>query len=63
MVIIPVGCFQPMGITDDNINLPQLHVDDNILSIHDLSPRGGGAHKHFFDRDACPRTNFKYSKK
>ena len=23
---------------------------------------GGGAHKHFFDRDACPRTNFNYPK-
>ena len=22
----------------------------------------GGAHKHFFDRDACPRTNFNYPK-
>ena len=25
--------------------------------------QGGGAHKHFFDRDACPRTNFNYPKK
>ena len=34
-----------MGITDDNINLSQLHVDDNInLSIHDLSPGEGGRH-------------------
>ena len=24
---------------------------------------GGGAHKHFFDRDARPRTNFNYRKK
>ena len=24
---------------------------------------GGGAHKHFFDRDARPRTNFNYPKK
>ena len=23
---------------------------------------GGGAHKHFFDRDASPRTNFNYPK-
>ena len=23
---------------------------------------GGGAHKHFFDRDARPRTNFNYPK-
>ena len=23
----------------------------------------GGAHKHFFDRDARPRTNFNYPKK
>ena len=22
-----------------------------------------GAHKHFFDRDACPKTNFNYPKK
>ena len=28
-----------------------------------LDPRGGGAHKYFFDRDARPRTNFNYPKK
>ena len=26
------------------------------------NPGGGGVHKHFFDRDARPRTNFNYSK-
>ena len=26
-------------------------------------PRGEGAHKHFFDRNARPRTNFNYPKK
>ena len=24
---------------------------------------GGGAHKHFFDKDTRPRTNFNYPKK
>ena len=31
-----------------------------------ISPKGGGGggvHKHLFDRDARPRTNFKYPKK
>ena len=28
-----------------------------------LFPGGGGAHKHFFDRDARPRTNFNYPEK
>ena len=32
------------------------------LMVHRFLPRGGGAHKHFFDRDACPRTNFNYPK-
>ena len=29
----------------------------------DNQSQGGGAHKHFFDRDARPRTNFNYPKK
>ena len=29
----------------------------------DSESPGGGAHKHFFDRDARPRTNFNYPKK
>ena len=28
-----------------------------------LNAQGGGAHKHFFDRDACLRTNLNYPKK
>ena len=36
---------------------------DTSLSFNKyISPRGG-AHKHFFDRDARPRTNFNYPKK
>ena len=28
-----------------------------------LFSQGEGAHKHFFGRNACPRTNFNYPKK
>ena len=33
----------------------------DIFKTFNINPRG--AHKHFFDRDARPRTNFNYPKK
>ena len=32
------------------------------IKLYHHDPRGGGALKHFFDRDARPRTNFNYPK-
>ena len=35
----------------------------DVLVRWDLTFKPGGVHKHFFDRDARPRTNFNYPKK
>ena len=51
----------------DNLEKYRLFTEDQLkMFIHKEfdQPRGwgGGAHKHFFDRDARPRTNFNYQK-
>ena len=36
---------------------------DSLTGKSVIQGGGGGAHEHFFERDACPRTNFNYPKK
>ena len=44
-------------------NGPQTQFSQFLLVLWFGGIRGGGgAHKHFFDRDARPRTNFNYPK-
>ena len=37
--------------------------DTDVALVLQSRGGGGGVHKHFFDRDARPRTNFNYPKK
>ena len=44
------------------IRMPLVKSLSHKLSTDKEIPGGGGVHKHFFDRDARPRTNFNYPK-
>ena len=45
------------------LQCPMIHMRFVNISAKFLEITQGVAHKHFFDRDARPSTNFSYSKK
>ena len=51
-----MGACAVLGISNQDA------LSEDLENDPFLNSQGGGVHKHFFDRDAHPRTNFNYPK-